>query len=341
MPRPAHVHRKSVETQYDGHRVSVTKTETVELDTRLGLPFIGPGRMARSAQASLPSSSSSRRGSTYTSDCTSRALEGGMGRLAIADGWSDTPRPSRSSHASESSRRSSRGYGRGRDDRESIFSDTSSHRSSNRSRVRTLLSSVISKATGSTQSWAKSERDSSTSSTARPRPSTSAGVGYPRPADGRRTSGESERVCYYSSSDSDDSIGTLILPGPPEEMITRTNLLTLLVLAGSALAAPIDPQDPGLQCVGVAYAEIDEVRRCIDFLKSRGNYDCAVGPGKGGFCLSGHALILGSGAGTTKCQNIAAAAEAILGSCTTSDQYVGGTSTVGGNSTIVVTVKQA
>ncbi|KAL3444608.1 hypothetical protein BJX65DRAFT_170575 [Aspergillus insuetus] len=124
-------------------------------------------------------------------------------------------------------------------------------------------------------------------------------------------------------------------------MFTRTNLLTLLALAGRPLAAPIELQNPGLQCAGIAYAHINDVKGCIDFLKSKGNDDCGVGPGRGGFCLNGRALILGSGQGSTKCQNIAAAAEAILGSCTTREQYVGGSSTVGGNSTIVITVKQA
>ncbi|KAL3493969.1 hypothetical protein BJX62DRAFT_234825 [Aspergillus germanicus] len=125
--------------------------------------------------------------------------------------------------------------------------------------------------------------------------------------------------------------------------ITLFTLLTLLALAlaGRDLAAPIELKDPGLQYVGVAYAQINEVKGCIDFLKKKGNEEREVGPGRGEFCLNGRALIMGSGQGSTKCQNIAAAAEAIFGSCTTSEQYVGGTSTVGGNSTIVVTVKQA
>jgi hypothetical protein len=80
----------------------------------------------------------------------------------------------------------------------------SSHHGSSQSRVHTLLSSVVSKATWSIKSGKDSRRS-------RSRPSTSAGVGYPRPADNRRTSEDNGLVCYednYSGSESDWSMGT-------------------------------------------------------------------------------------------------------------------------------------
>jgi hypothetical protein len=159
-----------------------------------------PACMAHSAQASLSrtSTSDSQRGGFYISDPAN--LDDDVTCLAITDGRSETGRFSGSSHASEASRRHS--HGRRRDEGDSIISDVSGHRRSSRSRVRTLLSSVVSKATGSSRSSKKSEKESSRS---RSRPSTSAdGVGYPRPADARRTS----YVDYYSGSESDWSLGS-------------------------------------------------------------------------------------------------------------------------------------
>ncbi|KAL4805158.1 hypothetical protein BDV18DRAFT_25455 [Aspergillus unguis] len=124
-------------------------------------------------------------------------------------------------------------------------------------------------------------------------------------------------------------------------MISSTFVVSVLALAGSALASPAQMEArAGVQCGGVgAYAPIGDVKNCINFLKAKGTADCKVGNGAGGFCVDGDAVILGSGTTHTNCQNVAAAAEAILGSCTTAEQYVGGTSDVGGNSNVVVTVR--
>ncbi|KAL2846393.1 hypothetical protein BJY01DRAFT_247297 [Aspergillus pseudoustus] len=123
--------------------------------------------------------------------------------------------------------------------------------------------------------------------------------------------------------------------------MSATFVVALLALTGSIFATPIEIQmRTGLHCGDIGpYAPINDIRTCIDYLKRNGNEDCVVGPGKGGFCMSGKGLIVGSGFGRTKCQNIAAAAEAILGNCTTVEQYVGGTSSVGGNDNVMVTVR--
>ncbi|KAL4786284.1 hypothetical protein BJX76DRAFT_321933 [Aspergillus varians] len=126
-------------------------------------------------------------------------------------------------------------------------------------------------------------------------------------------------------------------------MMSSTFFVSLLAIAGSAFATPMELEArDGVTCGGVgSYAPINDVKSCIDFLKGKGTADCSVGNGSGGFCVEGAAVILGSGTTSTNCQNVAAAAEAILGSCTNSDQYVGGTSTVGGNSNVVVTVRHS
>ncbi|KAL2821302.1 hypothetical protein BDW59DRAFT_111691 [Aspergillus cavernicola] len=123
-------------------------------------------------------------------------------------------------------------------------------------------------------------------------------------------------------------------------MMSTTIFVSLLAVAGSALGSPMEKR--ALTCGGVGdYAPIGDVQSCIDFLNGRGTQDCGVGSGTGGFCVSGNAVILGSGSTSTPCQNVAAAAQAILGSCTTADQYVGGTSTIGGNDNVLVTVRAA
>ncbi|KAL3477740.1 hypothetical protein BJX99DRAFT_257113 [Aspergillus californicus] len=120
--------------------------------------------------------------------------------------------------------------------------------------------------------------------------------------------------------------------------------ITLLAVSGSVFGSPLDAtlDKRGLTCGGVGdYAPINDVKSCIEFLQNKGTVSCGVGNGSGGFCKSGSAVILGSGSTSTNCQNVAAAAQAILGSCTTADQYVGGTSTIGGNDNVVVTVRAA
>ncbi|KAL4914480.1 hypothetical protein BDW62DRAFT_204616 [Aspergillus aurantiobrunneus] len=126
-------------------------------------------------------------------------------------------------------------------------------------------------------------------------------------------------------------------------MMSTSFVMSLLAIAGSTVATPMQMETrAGVQCGGVgSYAPISDVQSCIDFLHDRGTADCQVGDGAGGFCVHGSAVILGSGTTSTNCQNVAAAAEAILGSCTTSEQYVGGTSDVGGNSNVVVTVRHS
>ncbi|KKK25049.1 hypothetical protein P175DRAFT_0461003 [Aspergillus ochraceoroseus IBT 24754] len=124
-------------------------------------------------------------------------------------------------------------------------------------------------------------------------------------------------------------------------MMFSAVVLSVLAISGSALASPAEKR-AGVTCGGVGnYAPINDVKTCIDFLNSKGTADCGVGNGSGGFCVHGQAVILGSGSGSTPCQNVAAAAQAILGSCTTANQYVGGTSTVGGASSVVVTVRHS
>ncbi|KAL4748204.1 hypothetical protein BDW72DRAFT_214970 [Aspergillus terricola var. indicus] len=122
-------------------------------------------------------------------------------------------------------------------------------------------------------------------------------------------------------------------------MMSTTFFVSMLALAGSVFASPTLEARDGVQCGGVNYAPIGDVQNCINFLKDKGTASCKVGGGNGGFCQDGAAVILGSGTTETPCQNVAAAAEAILGSCTTADQYVGGTSTIGGNSNVLVTVR--
>ncbi|KAL4738944.1 hypothetical protein BDV11DRAFT_127521 [Aspergillus similis] len=122
-------------------------------------------------------------------------------------------------------------------------------------------------------------------------------------------------------------------------MMSTTFFVSMLALAGSAFASPALQARDGVQCGGVNYAPVGDVQNCIKFLKDKGTASCKVGGGNGGFCQDGAAVILGSGTTETNCQNVAAAAEAILGSCTTSDQYVGGTSTIGGNNNVHVTVR--
>ncbi|KAL4813011.1 hypothetical protein BDW67DRAFT_188131 [Aspergillus spinulosporus] len=123
------------------------------------------------------------------------------------------------------------------------------------------------------------------------------------------------------------------------KMMSTTVFVSMLALAGSAFASPSLKARDGLQCGGVNYAPVGDVQNCIDFLKSKGTDSCKVGDGNGGFCQDGAAVILGSGTTETPCQNVAAAAEAIIESCTNADQYVGGTSTIGGNSNVLVTVR--
>lgn len=133
-------------------------------------------------------------------------------------------------------------------------------------------------------------------------------------------------------------------------MISRTILIPLLAITSSATANPVElAERAGVHCGGVGnYAPISDVIGCINAIKAGGTNACEVGPGTGGFCRNGQAVILGSGTGSTPwyvyssvasmgwaavvnlilfcdySQNVAAAAEAILGSCTTQDQYVGG-----------------
>ncbi|KAL4758248.1 uncharacterized protein BDW70DRAFT_162823 [Aspergillus foveolatus] len=122
-------------------------------------------------------------------------------------------------------------------------------------------------------------------------------------------------------------------------MMSTTFIVSMLALAGNAFASPALQARDGVQCDGVNYAPIGDVQNCINYLKDKGTDSCKVGDGNGGFCRDGAAVILSSGTTGTPCQNVAAAAEAILGSCTNADQYVGGSSTIGGNSNVVVTVR--
>ncbi|KAL3459332.1 hypothetical protein BJX64DRAFT_291309 [Aspergillus heterothallicus] len=124
-------------------------------------------------------------------------------------------------------------------------------------------------------------------------------------------------------------------------MISITLSTLFFAFTVTITATPIEIKArTGLHCGDVGpYAPVTDIRTCIDYLKHNGDDECMVGPGRGGFCMSGEAVILGTGMGSAKCQNVAAAAEAILGNCTTVEQYVGGTSTVGGSDTVMVTVR--
>ncbi|OJJ01858.1 hypothetical protein ASPVEDRAFT_167999 [Aspergillus versicolor CBS 583.65] len=109
----------------------------------------------------------------------------------------------------------------------------------------------------------------------------------------------------------------------------------------SALAIATGATAAGVQC-GQQYAPVSNIKNCINFLKDKGTADCEVGGGNGGFCKDGSAVILGHGVRKTNCQNIAAAAEAILGQCTNADgKSAGGRSTIGGNENIYITVERA
>ncbi|KAL2827908.1 hypothetical protein BJY01DRAFT_255525 [Aspergillus pseudoustus] len=87
MPHPAHVYKKGIEARYDGVKVTVTKTESLEVDTRLILPHLRssgrPPSPLLSSESSSPPSPSRR---TITAGDSS--LERNMGRLAITDGRS-------------------------------------------------------------------------------------------------------------------------------------------------------------------------------------------------------------------------------------------------------------
>lgn len=107
----------------------------------------------------------------------------------------------------------------------------------------------------------------------------------------------------------------------------------------SALAITTGAAAAGVQC-GQQYAPVSNIKNCINFLKDKGTAQCEVGGGNGGFCRDGDAVILGHGTKKTNwyvnsasamdfivsesdmvlsSQNIAAAAEAILGQCTNAD----------------------
>ncbi|OJJ01787.1 hypothetical protein ASPVEDRAFT_71799 [Aspergillus versicolor CBS 583.65] len=109
----------------------------------------------------------------------------------------------------------------------------------------------------------------------------------------------------------------------------------------SALAITTGAAAAGVNCAGEPYAPIGNIKNCIKYLKDKGTAQCKVGGGNGGFCKDGSAVILGHGTTQTNCQNVAAAAEAILGKCTTSNGYAGGRSTIGGNDSVYITVKKA
>ncbi|OJI96607.1 hypothetical protein ASPVEDRAFT_78373 [Aspergillus versicolor CBS 583.65] len=130
-------------------------------------------------------------------------------------------------------------------------------------------------------------------------------------------------------------------------MFSSTLFLSLIAATGTLAAPAADNifQKRELSCQdnGGGYQPVSAAQSCVDYLNNKSGDDCAIKGENGIFCQNGDLVIAGSNISgkdstSSSCGDVAAAAQAVIDSCTNSQQQVAGYNEARGNGDLIVSI---